>query len=266
MLNKSILAVLAASAIILAAGAVKADIVNAYVSSSAYTAGASAQSNGTSTAVADSVDWGIFSTAIGNHTINNSTISSGSSIMTPQGEMVGVTSTNASQFAVFTNGLTTGLPATRWDGDFGNGTNVLYTSGASLEIVFGTPVTGVGFDLQTKIVGAYGFTLQAYDVNGNLLGSVTSNIGLSTGSASSSFNTAVFAGLTDAAGDISYVVITDTGANIGNGFAIDTSLVYHYPILAQTSQTQTTPEPGTLGLLGAGLIGLGWARRRAKRA
>lgn len=263
MFTKSFLPVLAASAIVLAAGAVKADTIASYTSSSAYTSAAAAQSNGTSTAVADSVDWGIFSQDIGNSSVNNSSITSGSHIITSNNEMVTVASGNSSQFLVYTNGLLTGAPATRWDGDFASGANVLYTSGTSLTISFGSPVTGVGLDLQTKIAGAYGFTIQAYSAGNILLGTAT-DTGTSTGSNSSSFNTAAFAGFTDSAGDISYVVITDTGANTANGFAIDTSLVYHYPIAAQSAPTQTAPEPGTLGLLGVGLIGLGWARRRMR--
>jgi hypothetical protein len=100
-----------------------------------------------------------------------------------------------------------------------------------------------------------------------LLGTATSDVKNSTGKASSSFGTAAFAGLTSTAGDISYVTITALGANTASGFAIDTSLIYHFAN-NQTSgnQTQTTPEPGTLALLGAGLAALGAVRRRRQRA
>ena len=262
MLMKSLLGAIAAGGLMLVAGAANATTVGTYTTASAYNAFA----GGGTIGISDPVDWGQFSTAQGNGTINNSTVRNGATMTTTAGENVTATNAGSTPFTVYTNGASGGLAGSRWDGDFGSGTNVLYTSGTSITLSFNGAITGFGIDAQTSLPGAYGFTIQAYNAANGLIGTATTS-GTSTGRASSSFNTAAFAGLTSTAGDISYVVITATGANTGSGFAIDTSLIYHFAN-NQTSgnQTQQTPEPGTLALLGAGLAALGAVRRRRQRS
>jgi hypothetical protein len=146
---------------------------------------------------------------------------------------------------------------------------VLATTSNTITLSFAGAVTGFGLDAQTSLAGAYGFTIQAFSGSETgthtLLGTATNSVSTSLGRATDAFGAAPFAGITSTAGDISYVVITATGANTGLGFAIDTSLIYHFANNQTSSSGTQTPEPGTLGLLGAGLAGLGWVRRRRNR-
>jgi len=160
---------------------------------------------------------------------------------------------------------------------FANGTTIVSTLDGAITLKFGTPLIGLGVDAEIFNSGTYIETLTAYNAAGVILGTV-SETGISVGvtnGITSNEGTVPFVGIsTDATtsdlatNGISYIMIsaTCTATNCtSNGFAIDTSLLYHYPINQTVNNVQTTPEPGTLGLLGAGLIGLGWARRR-KRA
>jgi hypothetical protein len=262
MFMKSLLTVAVAGGMLLAANAANATVATYTTASSYNTFG-----GGGSIGISDPVDWGQFYLAQG-HTgnVNNTSVTSGSVMNTANSERVTATNGNSQGFTVYSNGLTTGLPGTRWDGDFGSGTNILSTKATSITLSFNGAITGFGIDAQTELAGAYGFTIQAYNTSGALLGTA-SNSGTSTGRANTSLNTAAFAGLTSTAGDISYVIITATGPNTGSGFAIDTSLIYHFANNQTSGGTGTqTPEPGTIALLGAGLAALGAVRRRRNRA
>ena len=259
MFMKSLLTVIAAGGMLLAANAANATVAT-YTTATTYNAFA----GGGTIGISDPVDWGQFSLAQGNSTVNNSSVSNGSTMNTVHTEKVTATNGTSTGFTVYTNGQTTGLPNTRWDGDFANGTNILSTKASSITLSFNGAITGFGVDAQTTLSGAFGFKIQAFNSSGTLLGTVT-NTGTSTGTASSSFGTAPFAGITSTAGDISYVTITAT-SNATSGFAIDTSLIYHFANNQTSGGTTTTPEPGTLALLGAGLAALGAVRRRRHRA
>ena len=165
--------------------------------------------------------------------------------------------------------------------------SVLFTASSTITLSFGIPLIGLGIDAEVFNSGTYtGNAERAYNSAGVLLTSVSQG-GTSTGATSgvtSSEGTVPFVGITtDAAnnatslanlGIFHYVTrLTATcnsavlgGCTSSGGFAIDTSLLYHYPISNPTPPSGNTPEPGTMSLLGAGLAGLGYFRRRRNKA
>jgi len=282
MSMKSLLIVAAAGAIGLTAGVANATI-GSYTTALAYQTAV----GGNGLGVSDPVDWATFSAAQGNtpgvtNNYNNTSFTSGAALTTGIVGSTGtdevVTATNGanSQFAVYNNGQSSGLANTRWDGDFASGVNVLSTGSTSITLSFSGAVTGLGIDAQTANSGAYTVTMDAYNSSHTLLSASTCNSGTcsaansatSSGRASDNFGSAAFLGVTSTAGDISYVTITISGtpAVTSGGFAIDTALVYHFSNVQTGGGGTQTPEPGTLGLLGAGLAALGWVRRRRNRA
>jgi hypothetical protein len=261
MFMKTLLTVAAAGGMLLAANAANAT-VGTYTTATAYNNFA----GGGTIGISDPVDWGQFSLAQGNTTVNGSSVSTGSTMNTGNGEKVTATNGTNTGFTVYTNGLTGGKPTTLWDGNFASGTNVLSTQSSSITLSFNGAITGFGLDAQTTLAGSYGFTIQAYNSSGTLIGTAVANQGTSVGRANAALGATDFAGITSTAGNISLVTITMTGNNTGSGFAIDTSLIYHFANNQTASQTQQTPEPGTIALLGAGLATLGVVRRRRNRA
>ncbi len=242
-------------------------------------------------AAADSVDWGQFATSLG-VAKNNGAIANNSSETTPQNDTVHVTSADSTAFTTYVEGLGTGptgsgrnfVAGKAWDGQFAAQTTVLFTSSSTITLSFGIPLIGLGIDAEVFNSGTYTETLNAYNSAGQLLKSVSQS-GTSTGATAgitSSEGTVPFVGITTDAQNnatslanlgISYVTLTATcnspqagGCTSSGGFAIDTSLLYHYPISNPTAPTGTTPEPGTMSLLGAGLAGLGYFRRRRNKA
>jgi hypothetical protein len=268
---KSLLTIAAASTIALMANLAHADPLTSYTSASAFAFGATGGSAPLNQ-VADQVNWAAFDTSLGQPTQNGS-IPYGSSMTTVAGEAITVTQSVAPHKALTTyvegaGFVNSGLSG--WDGNFVGGTTVLYNfANSTTTLSFGSALSGLGVDLQTKNAGAYTFTITAYDSSNNVLGTAT-NTGVSPGTSASNGtafeNQAVFAGLTSTSANISYVTISST--NNSSGFAIDTSLIYHTNIngLSNGVGGTTTPEPGTLALLGAGLAALGAVRRRRNRA
>ncbi len=216
--------------------------------------------------MADQVNWAVFDSTLG-QLPNGGSIGNGAQMTTSAGETVTVTnnSSNNRSFTTYQEGAGT------WDGNFANGTTVLYNfNSLSTTLSFATALSGLGVDLQTKLSGTYQFTITAYDSSMNQLGQALSLSGTSAGTAASNGTshegTVLFAGLTSTSANISFVTITSTNNTLG--FAIDTSLIYHTNVngTGGTGGGTQTPEPGTLGLLGAGLAGLGWVRRRRNQA
>ena len=262
---KSILPLAATSVMVLAATGAHASTL-AFTTQSAFT---TAATGGAAPAnqVADAVNWGMFDSAYSQPN-NNGSIQYGSTVTTALGEGVTVTNSSAPSNLAFTT-YTEGGP--NWQGNFVAGTTILYNgSNETTTLTFANALSGLGVDLQvesgsTGLPKSYTFTLTAYDALGTVLGTATDSgvsHGISTGSTYE--GTVSFAGITSSSANIKSVTISSSQNSAG--FAIDTSIIYHNNLQTGGSGgSQQTPEPGTLGLLGAGLAGLGAIRRKRKQ-
>ena len=160
-------------------------------------------------------------------------------------------------FAITGGGLikVQGTAASGWRGNFSPGDHVLYTNGhGPLTLTFDNGYSDVGAYIQTLATGNFTAELKIY--NGT-----TGLDTLTVHGVSNNHNdgTAVFLGAKDlTVNNITQAVFSITvGPSLANlrAFAIDGLYL-----------SSTVPEPGTLVLLGSGLIGLaGFARRRVSR-
>jgi PEP-CTERM motif len=141
-----------------------------------------------------------------------------------------------------------------WPGNFVAGQSLIWTTTSdTFAILLAVPVASVGFDIQGDLIGDFTATVQLFDASFSPLFSHTFS-GTSTDAEDGS---APFVGLGDLTGaNIGAILISvndSTGAPVD--FAIDDVSFTNEPAV-------TTPEPGTLLLLGCGLAGLAGLRRR----
>lgn len=147
-----------------------------------------------------------------------------------------------------------------WGGNFDYGESGVWTGNANFgvggggpfAILFGTPVSSVGFNIQEDLFGPFQATVQIYDSSLNLLATGVWN-GISNGNSDGS---ALFIGFGDLSGvNIGAIIIS---TNVGdplwnNDFAINDVSLTDQPIV---------PEPSTIVMLGTGLLGVAGTLRR----
>ena len=132
--------------------------------------------------------------------------------------------------------------------------NVIIYSGGSfapqptdpLEAIFANPVSSATLTAQS--VGIAGFLLNGYDANGNLIATAQS-----FGTGQNGAGSTVHRTLSLTADDIWSIAFSQVLLNPYDGRITFDDLIF---------TPQSVPEPATLSLLGAGLLGMLAARRR----
>jgi hypothetical protein len=179
---------------------------------------------------------------------------------------VGVSNTVVSNpFNTLTNnglGVSGSMPAgqferrdqgSTWSGNFASGDRVLWTqlNTGPLVLEFLNPVIGAGTQIQADYFGSFTGSIEAFDSANSSLG-LFSLPGVSDGSAD---NSAIFLGLRSDTANIKKIAFLGDHSQYLDNFAINrVDLV--------TSRASEVPEPGTLVLLGTGIVGLISRRRR----
>jgi PEP-CTERM motif len=138
-----------------------------------------------------------------------------------------------------------------WTGNFSLGDRLLWNGNQSGEItlVFAAPVFGAGAQVQRSSHGAFSATVQAFDGDGQVLGSFTRS-GLASDALDGS---AVFMGLLNDVPNIKRFTFAVSGGLAVNQLDLSTGTASTPPA--------ATPEPGTLALVAIGLAGAAVARR-----
>ncbi len=168
----------------------------------------------------------------------------------------GVTVSGASRFAVFVEGQS-------WGGNFTVGDSVLSMFDIDdpldpgprtgvFNLVFASPISGFGTQVQAFDFGAFGGAISAFDSADNLLGSF-SFTGDSNGDQDGS---AVFVGVASDALDIARITISSSVLRIGDSLAINS-----LSVSTDVREPPAVPTPATALLVVAGLAGLGMSRR-----
>lgn len=164
----------------------------------------------------------------------------------------------------------TAAPHLGVNADFPNNTHILYgsTSG-QMGLHFSKPVKGFGFFVSPLPTGDTGSTFNAFiEVFGKTTGGTTELLGSkdSTGTIDMSCSSAscTFVGATTS-GNPNIVGITNVLINVGLGSTHNVDRAAPLPPAISNvllADAAAVPEPASMSILGAGLLGLGALRRR----
>jgi hypothetical protein len=168
-------------------------------------------------------------------------------------------------------------PPGDWVGNFATGDAVLSTNSsrdnygtpAVMDIVFASPVKGVGAQIEILTGGQFfKGILTTYDAAGTLLGTYTSLVGNTFNSPPPDGPPEIFLGVLDATADISRIEFS-CFALLGSNHTITDTVIANDPFginqLSLLDSPASVPLPPSVLLLGSGLlgmVGLGWRRKK----
>lgn len=128
-------------------------------------------------------------------------------------------------------------------------------SNLSLSFWYSVPGSNNG-----EVTFANSGTVSLADTPGNAVQFLLNNPGSSTGGIGGGFDSQFFGSLQNLGAGL-YTISLSTAGHLFDGLRVDDVV-----ITATSAATAEVPEPGSLAVLGIGLLGVGIARRRAKRS
>lgn len=150
-----------------------------------------------------------------------------------------------------------------WTGNFNFGAALLWNGGGNNGSITFDPanlISGAGFNVQADFPGAFTFRLDAYGIDGGLLGSVTE-----AGFSNAVIGTAIFIGFTSPQSDVDKFVATLVESTGGaSNFAINT-LALSGGASSSPASPSAVPEPSVYGMMGA-LVVMGLMARERLRS